>query len=401
MHKLLQINVSANWGSTGRIAEQIGLLAMKEGWESYIAYGRYCNPSKSKLIKIGNKIDVYKHYIENLLFDNEGLASKRATQILIGEIKKIQPDIIQIHNIHDHYLNYPILFKYLNNLDIPVIWTQHDCWSYTGGCTYYSIKHCLNWEKGCTNCCRRKGLLDDKSTKHYNLKKSLFNSLKNLTIVPVSEWLTKEITRSFLSNKNIYTILNGVDLNTFKQINASKIRNEYNLGNDIILLGVASVWHKRKGLGDYLKLAQYLKSNEKIVLVGLNKQQSKNLPPNVIAIPRTQNINNLVALYNEASIVLNLSYEETFGLTTVEGLACGTPSIVYDSTASPELITPETGRIVKKGNIKGVYNAINEILTIGKLNMSEACRLRATEKYDQNKCFNSYIQLYNSLLKNN
>ena len=50
MPKLLQINVVANWGSTGRIAEQIGEKAMEHGWESYVAYGRWLNPSKSQLI---------------------------------------------------------------------------------------------------------------------------------------------------------------------------------------------------------------------------------------------------------------------------------------------------------------------------------------------------------------
>lgn len=399
MRKLLQINVSANWGSTGKIAEEIGLQVMKQGWESYIAYGRYCNPSKSKLIKIGNVIDVYEHYAENLLFDNEGFASKGPTRKLISIIEKIQPDIIHIHNIHDHYLNYPLLFEFLSVLDKPIVWTQHDCWAYTGGCTYYSVKQCFDWEKGCKICPRRKTSFFDNSAKHYGLKKKLLSSLKNFTIVPVSEWLEKEILRSFLGKYNIYTILNGIDINTFRPINNSGIRDKYSLGKGDILLGIASVWHERKGLNDYLKLSKYLNSNEKIVLVGLSKQQTKHLPSNVIAIPRTQNIEDLVSFYNEASIVLNLSSEETFGLTTVEGLACGTPGIVYNCTASPELITSNTGRIVEKGDIEGVYNAAMELINIGKTKLTEACRQRAIEKYDKNICYNSYITLYNSLLK--
>lgn len=398
MYKLLQINVSANWGSTGKIAEQIGLHIMQQGWESYIAYGRYSNYSKSHLIKIGKTADVYKHFLESKIFDNEGFASRRATKSLVNAIKKIQPNIIQIHNIHDHYLNYPILFKYLNTLNIPIIWTQHDCWAYTGGCTYYNIKGCYCWQYGCNNCPRRKGFYFDKSSIHYNLKKEIFGSLKNLIIVSVSDWLSKEISLSFLSDKMIHTIPNGVDTNIFTPLSNSKIREKYNLGNNKILLGVASVWHERKGLDDYLKLAKYLKNNEKIVLVGLNNKQSKNLPSNVIPIPRTENVNELVALYNEAIVVLNLSYEETFGLTTVEGLSCGTPGIVYNCTASPELINEETGRIVESGDINGVYNAITELQSIGKENMTKACRQRAVDKYNKDVCFNSYVKLYKSLI---
>lgn len=76
--KLLQINVTANWGSTGKIAEQIGLSALSEKWQSYIAYGRNSNRSSSKLIKVGRQLDVYLHYIKQRIFDNEGLASIRA-----------------------------------------------------------------------------------------------------------------------------------------------------------------------------------------------------------------------------------------------------------------------------------------------------------------------------------
>ena len=101
---LLQINVTANWGSTGKIVEEIGKIAISTGWESYVAYGRHMNISSSKLIKIGNKWGIYIHGILSRLFDNHGLASKRATKKLITKIKEIKPDIIHLHNIHGYYL---------------------------------------------------------------------------------------------------------------------------------------------------------------------------------------------------------------------------------------------------------------------------------------------------------
>ena len=134
------------------------------------------------------------------------------------------------------------------------------------------------------------------------------------------------------------------------------------------------------------------------MLVGLDAKQQRLVPENVIAIPRTQNISELVALYNEAAIVLNLSYEETFGLTTVEGFSCGTPGIVYNCTASPELITPETGRIVEEANVKGVYDAICEINNKGKVNVASNWRQRALAKYDKDKSFEKYVELYEALL---
>ena len=401
MPKLLQINVTANWGSTGKIVEQIARLAMRSRWESYIVYGRYSNPSKSRLFKINSKLEVYEHYVENCLFDNEGLASRKATRKLVKWIKRIEPTIVHLHNLHDHYLNYPILFDGLKELGCPVVWTQHDCWAFTGGCTYNSIIECNQWKTECIRCPKRRGILLDRTNYQYNSKKQNIQKIKNITLVPVSEWLAGELRQSFLRNCRIETILNGVDINVFKPTKADIVRTKLGIGNYQFLLGVASVWESRKGLQDYIKLASLLEDNIKIVLVGLTEKQSRNLPVNIVPVPRTHNIQELVELYSEAEIVLNLSYEETFGLTTVEGFACGTPCIVYNCTASPELIIPETGRVVEKGDIKGVYFAIKEILVKGKKNMVAECRARAVEKYNKDKCFELYINLYNELIGNN
>lgn len=77
-------------------------------------------------------------------------------------------------------------------------------------------------------------------------------------------------------------------------------------------------------------------------MVGLDNSKYGDIPEVVHALPITKDRNQLLKLYNAADIVLNLSYEESFGLTTVEGMACGTPSIVYNCTASPELVSPGT-----------------------------------------------------------
>ena len=148
---LLQINVTANWGSTGKIAEQIGLCAQAHGWKSYIAYGRMMNPSMNELIKIGNTFDVYEHYAEARLLDNEGVASRRATRRLLQRMDEIQPDVVHLHNIHDHYLNYPILFRYLADKKIPVVWTQHDIWSLSGHCDT-NLLGCEKWKTECKEC---------------------------------------------------------------------------------------------------------------------------------------------------------------------------------------------------------------------------------------------------------
>ena len=195
--RVLQINSTLNWGSTGRIAEEIGLEIMAVGGESYIAYGRYANFSQSNSIRIGNNLDIYFHVLCTRIFDSHGLISIKSTQRLIDRIKEIRPDIIHLHNIHGYYLNFPILFKYLSISNIPIVWTLHDCWSFTGHCSHYMSIDCNRWLSQCYKCPLKKeypsSLLFDRSEKNYNEKKQCFNSIKDLTFVPVSDWLDNEI----------------------------------------------------------------------------------------------------------------------------------------------------------------------------------------------------------------
>ena len=395
---IFQINVTANSGSTGRIAEQINQLAGKRGWETYLAYGRNMQPCQSKLIQVGNMLQVYEHYAEHRIFDNDGLASRLATKHLIDKLKKIKPDVIHLHNIHDHWLNYRLLFEYLNTLDTPIVWTQHDCWSFTGGCGHYTMVKCNKWLTTCDNCPQKTHLFE-KTKKHFELKKKLFSSTKQMVLIPVSHWLESQIKDSFLNNCQIKPILNGVDVDVFRPVDSSIVRERYGIGNDPYLVACATSWSIRKGLRDYVALSKVIDKEVKIVLVGLSEKQIEQISPcGIVCIPRTESIQELVALYSGAEIVMNLSYEETFGLTTVEGFACGVPSIVYNSTASPELITSHTGIVVAPGDIEAVSSAVYQIMRMGKKRYSSACRMRAETTYNKNDKYNEYVDLYEELI---
>lgn len=401
---ILQINVTANSGSTGRIAEGIGIAAQHTGFDSWIAYGRHANPSSSHLIKIGSKLDHFEHAIETRLFDNHGLASRSATVSFLKSLNKVKPDLIHFHNIHGYFLNYKLLFQYIKENNIPVIWTIHDCWPFTGHCAYFTLCGCSKWKSGCFSCPQSKtypsSFLFDRSKKNYFEKKTTFSSLGNLTLVSVSKWLNDLVSQSFLKQfKNTY-IYNGIDTAVFAPSSDNQM-NRYKLGfkqDETMLLGVASVWSNRKGLQDYIKLSKFLSPKQKIVLVGLTKKQIKKLPQNIIAIERTESTKHLAELYSAADIVLNLSKEETFGLTTVEGFSCGTPGIGYNCTATPELFTQATGYIVSAGNISELLTAIDSISKKGKRAYSSPCRNYAITHFRAEDKFQQYINLYKHIL---
>lgn len=403
--KLLQINVTANWGSHGKIAEGIGNLAIKDGWNSYLAFGRYANLSQSELIKIGGKRDVYFHVAESRLFDNHGLASRRATDKFLKKIEELNPDIIHLHNIHGYYLNYPKLFEFLRVLQKPVVWTLHDCWAFTGHCVHPTFVECTQWPVHCVYPCPLRGeypksWIVDRCEKNFDLKKSLFNKLETLHIVTVSKWLENEVRKSYLKDKDIRCIYNGVDTAVFRPTNFSNLIHKHSIkSTEKVVLGVASLWEVRKGLKDFYSLRKLLPSSYRIILIGVSRKQIKELPQGIEGVIRTNSPKELAAYYSMADVYVNPSQAETFGMTTAEALACGTPAVVYDVTACPEVVDDITGRVVEYGDVERISENIKEICGIDDIkSVRDACVGRVQSLFNANKQYRKYLELYSELL---
>lgn len=402
MKKLIQINATCNWGSTGRIAEQIALLAIENGWDCYIVHGsRYKRPSQVISIEVGTTFSDWIHAFNSKLWGWHGLGSRYATRHLIKKLESIKPDIIHLHNIHGYYINYPILFQYLKKENIPVVWTLHDCWSMTGHCTHFEMIGCDRWKSICYNCPQKQAqygtILLNRSRRNYLLKKKYFTSITKLTLVPVSQWLAGIVAQSFLQNAKIQVINNGINLDIFKP-QPTKLRDKLNIPNSKhILLGVATDWDHEKGLPEFIELSK--NSNFQIILIGLTEGQIKKLPKEIIGIQRTANQQELVEYYCCADILVNPTYNDTFPTVNIEALACGTPVVTYRTGGSPEILSPETGIVVEKGNYTELVKAIETVLENGKEHYSQECIARATQNYNQNERFQDYIRLYNELIK--
>lgn len=402
MKKLLQINVSANFGSTGRIAEMIGRVARNKGYDSYIAYGRDYRPSELKCYKIGNSLSIKWHYLMSRYLDMQGLGSVIATKRLVREIKRINPSIIHLHNIHGHYINYRILFNYLKTTDVPIVWTLHDCWPFTGHCSHFAFINCDKWKTGCSKC---PGLsvypncvFLDHSSRNYALKKELFASVADrLTLVPVSNWLEQLVKESFLKKANVVTIHNGVDTNAFC------IQEQSYKGlpdGKKIVLAVTGVWDEKKGLRDVIELSKIMSDKYQLVMVGLTQKQVSLLPENIIGITRTDSLSQLAALYSTADVYINPTWEDNFPTTNLEALACGTPVITYKTGGSVEAVTPETGSVVNQGDVKALYTEIERLCSMDRDDLRKYCRERAVKHFEMSDRYTDYLNLYESLLNN-
>ncbi len=397
MPTLLQINSCANWGSTGKIAEQINQTAAMQGWKTYVAYGRDVNPSQSELIHIGNKLSQAIALIEARVFDNDGLANRWTTKQLIKKIKDIHPDVIHLHNLHGYYINYKILFEYLNTSHIPIVWTLHDCWSFTGHCAHFVSANCDKWKTECMQCPLKNGYpaswLFDNSTRNFEKKRRLFAANRNLHIVAVSHWLAELVRQSFLKQADIRVIHNGVDLTVFKPFGREQTTK-------FRILGVSSVWTESKGLYDFYCLREQFDENKyEIVIVGLSEEQIKALPKGIVGVTRTNSVEELVEYYSSADVFVNPTYSDTFPTTNLEALACGTPVVTYRTGGSPEAVSTETGLIVEQGNIGALKKAIETIQNNGKTQYTAACRARAEMFFGKEDCYQQYVDLETTLIK--
>lgn len=411
MKTLLQINPVLRVNtSTGRIMQEIGELAMQHGWRSCIAYSKGRDGIKScqsEVIPVGNKWSTIWHGLETRLFDRHGLASNEATRLFVKQIQELKPDVIHIHNIHGYFLNYQILFDFLAQSNIPVVWTVHDCWLYTGHCYYYSYAGCNKWQTGCGHCPQKKEFpaswLIDRSHQNYEDKKQAFTSLPldQLTIVPVSEWIREEMQYSFFRNNQFHVIHNGINTNIFNIYNPEQVKQKYGLNGKHILLGVASIWSREKGFDDCIQMADFLHPDEMLVLVGVRSEQQKRLKKNMLGIPRTENIHQLAELYAAADAFINPTWQDNYPTVNLEAIACGTPVVTYRTGGSIEAITDQTGFIVPQGNVKEMLEAARLISQRGKAYYQQPCRTYALENFRKEDRYQDYLDLYDKLTERN
>lgn len=360
--KVLMINSVCGIRSTGRICTDLAAALEAQGHEVKIAYGREKVPEQFQkyAVRIGSDLDVKLHALRARLFDCAGFGSKYATKKFIKWVKQYNPDVIHLHNIHGYYINAEVLFNYLKTCEKKIIWTLHDCWAFTGHSAYCDAVQCEKWKRGCSKCPQIKEYpkaLTDKSEQNWIKKRQIFTGIPNMTIITPSHWLAGLAKESFLKDYPIDVIHNGIDTSVFYPMK-NDFRQHYGIGNKFILLGVATSWNTMKGYSDYLKLADLLGDEYKVVLVGLTKEQLKQLPPNILGIERTDSIKELAQIYSEADLYLNLSYCENYPTVNLEAMACGTPVLTYQTGGSPESIINHCGITIPRGDIEAVTKAI-------------------------------------------
>ena len=403
--KVAHLNCVYEYGSTGKLIKEIVDEGQKYGIENRVFYSEG-SAEDERGIRYITDVERNIHAVLSRLTGLQGYWSKNVTKKLIKQITEFQPDIIHLHTLHGNCIHLPLLFQFLEERNYPVVLTLHDCWWFTGRCAHPLAYECKKWEKKeekhCISCPAQKDVCPswffDKAAFMLEEKKRFFKAINNLYVVCVSDWLKQQVEYCYVFNniKKIDRIYNWIDTSIFRGDLPDAQLEDLKSGKKMVL-GVASIFLESKGFSDFLWLSQHLSKEYQIVLVG-NIEEGKELPENIIHVSSTSNKEELAALYRRADVFVNPSSFETFGLTTVEAMACGTPVVLYEFSTSREVVGENCGRIVPLGEKEQLLKAIVEVCSLGKEQFT--CAEWVRDRFEKKNGVAKYVEIYKKAEKN-
>ena len=388
--KIFAINtVLDKTNAPGRIMMSISDAAKKRGDNVMFAFGRGDTIPNIDCYRIGSILDVYGHALMSRIDDSAGFHSTKATTKLIEKLEEFSPDIVHIHNLHGYYVNVVLLMDWLKKVKIPIVWTLHDCWPFTGHCARFIHNNCEQWKVGCTKCDYSFDYpvsVKSHSARNYRIKMSAFLGHENLKLIAVSKWQQSQLAHSFLKGYETHVIHNGIDTTLFSPNHVENAQT--------VILGVASRWIDLKNLEFFTTLAKS-HPHYKIIIAGeTTLRQRLNSPSNMQFLGVVQ-YDCLPQLYNASTVYINSSREETFGMTTIEAMSCGVSVIVNATTAMSEIVN-RGGVVVDIDNMNDVSSAI-ELVLKNKSQFGADARDNVLNNFSEAKMTENYLSLYDKI----
>lgn len=399
--KILFLNMGY-FGSTGTIMRDLGTYARKNGLEPYYVYPE--NPLNKRAISGDIIMENYTEYRVarklSFLSGLNGCFAVFPTLRLISRIKKIQPDIIHLHNLHNSYINLFLLFHYLKKSGSAVIWTLHDCWAITGKCPHFQYINCSKWKTGCYECPSFKEYPEtriDKTNYLWKCKAKWFAGIPKMTIVTPSKWLADLTRQSYLKYYPIKVINNGIDSSIFK-VKTGDLRNKLRIPKEKhVVLGVSLDWGFSKGLDIVARLARDLDSNYyQIIVVGTTAGIEEKIPENIIKIQRTNDLEELVELYSMANVFINPTREDNYPTVNMEAVACGTPVVSFDTGGCGEQYDNTCGRCIEVDAYDKFKAAVMDICENHPISR-EQC-VQYAQRFSKTDMLEEYMRLYKESL---
>lgn len=402
--KIAEINM-LHCGSTGRIMFQIADCIRSHGdqvrtFSTPIAAKRPVPlpPAPEGHAYYGSFLGNDIHAVLARLTGKNCCYSRFSTNKLLKELEEFSPDIVHLHNMHASYLNFPMIFEWFSHRNIKVVWTFHDCWPITAKCPHFELEGCERWKTGCFDCPQLRQYPTaylDITKRMWQMKRDWFAKPETLQIVTPSQWLADLVSQSFLKNRPVSVINNGIDTEVFRPTQ-NDFRTKNRCDNKFILLGVANSWKTSKGPDVFAELARRLDDSYQIVLVGIEEKLKSTLPNNIITIHKTKNQTELAEIYSAADLFVNPTREDNYPTVNMEAIACGTPVLTFQTGGSAEIISPQTGLAVPKNDIDALERSIREIRANNPF--SEAACIERAKQFDRRLKYEEYYELYRTML---
>lgn len=363
--KVLLLDVNCKYSSTGKLVYDLYTQLKGDGHVAAIAYGRGPKVDEENIYRFAPQWEVYLHALLTRITGYTGCFSPIATHRLKKFIEEFQPDVVHLHDMHGYFVNIIPLIIFLKQKNIKTIWTFHCEFMYTGKCGH--AYECEKWKEQCDDCPHLRdypqSLLFDKTTKMFKQKRNVFEDFNNLLIISPSDWLASRIKQSFLKERRVVTIHNGIDTNIFYRRDARNLKIMHGIGNEKIVLAVApNLLSENKGGESVLAVAHNMRAeNVKFVLVGITqgeREYEKNIIP--VGLIRDQEL--LAQYYSMADVFVICSKRENYPTTCVEARACGLPIVGFDVGGVAETAEESRGFFVRYGDLEGIQKGIEYFL---------------------------------------
>lgn len=402
--RILLIDVNCKYSSTGKIVYDLYKMLNRDGHVAAICYGRGPKVVEKNIYKFGLDLETYLHAGLTRLTGLTGCYSYFSTNRLISFIDKFKPDIVHIHELHAYFVNIATVINYLKYKNIPIVWTFHCEFMYTGKCGF--AFECNKWQYGCGKCtCLNsypKSLFFDFTRKMLKDKTELLANVNKLIIVTPSQWLADRVKKSELRNKDIRVIYNGIDTESiFYPRDIDSLKRHYLIYDEKVLLAVApDIMSERKGGKYVLELAERFRMDKlKVVIVGLDENDlHKSYPNNVIPVGLIKDQNMLACFYSMADVFLICSKQENYPTVCLEAQSCGTPVCGFDVGGTKETsVLRDDACFVNYGDVQTLETVIRTLLN------QQCSYMMLHERIVRNNSietmYNNYKSVYYEIIK--
>jgi glycosyltransferase involved in cell wall biosynthesis len=415
--KILHINTFDNRGGAAIAAYRLHQSLLSIGVDSQMLVQTKSTNDPTVLVQENREIKaIYRKKFDGLpkkIISKSSINSQSSLfslgclpDFIPSKISEIKPDLVNLH-----WLAWGLLsIESIAQIDCPIVWTLHDMWAFTGGCHYAG--DCELYQTNCANCPQMPPRFNiDLAKWVFNRKVKQWQNL-DLTIVSPSNWLARCVDNSsLLKGHKVEVISNSINLDIYRPDEKKVSRDKLNLPEDkyLILFGADSIDSPQKGfslLKDALKRLSLTTWHDKCELIIFGSIQSLDMSMFKFKTHYLGSIHgdeNLATLYKVADLFVSPSMQDNLPNVILESLACGTPCVAFNIGGMSDMIEHKiNGYLATPFDPNNLAEGITWLLeNIGKEGdtLGQNARRTAEERFSMNRQANSYLKLYQNILK--